>query len=265
MGEIIVLPEYKALEDKIKRLREELCVLYQELDELRFVICKNIEMEYMLRLGALEYKAYEAQCEYLRAKRRLEMIQAKINRQEKIDIKAIEVILDGEFEQFKKQLEEQIRKMNEAIDRSREEALSAEEAAEIKKLYRSIVKELHPDIDPDSTPERRELFIRAVNAYENGDIETIRIIAEMISGAKPVTSGEDTMTTLYKEKERLEKKTEDVREKIEKIKSEYPYNVKNIVENEEMCAQRRSELEKIISQYKKATAEYTARAEVIMR
>ncbi len=265
MGEMLVLPEYKELKEEIKKLKEELSILYQELDELRFVICKNIEMEYMLRLGALEYKAYEAQCEYLRAKRRLEMIQEKINRQEKIDKKAVESMLDVEFEKFRKQLKEQIIKMNQAIDRSKGDVLPTEEALEMKKLYRSIVKELHPDIDPDSTPERRELFIRAVNAYENGDIEAIRIIAEMVSGEKPVTSGKDTMTALYEEKKRLNEKMENVRNRIEKIKLEYPYNLKDMVENEGMCTQRRSELEEIILQYQRVTVEYNARADALMR
>ena len=68
MDVMIVLPEFEELKKEVEKLRTELSMLVLERDELRFVICQNIEMEYMLRLGGLEYKAFEAQCTYLRLK-----------------------------------------------------------------------------------------------------------------------------------------------------------------------------------------------------
>jgi curved DNA-binding protein CbpA len=38
--------------------------------------------------------------------------------------------------------------MNSAIERSKGEFLTKEEAGEMKKLYRRIVKALHPDLHP---------------------------------------------------------------------------------------------------------------------
>ena len=65
---------------QLVRLRAELAELFAQRDELSFIICKNLEMEYMLKVGALEYEVYEAQCRLLRLKRKLEWIQAKKNR-----------------------------------------------------------------------------------------------------------------------------------------------------------------------------------------
>ena len=84
MEELIVFPEYENLKAEVERFRTELSMLMLEYDELRFVICKNIETEYMLKLGSLEYRAYEAQCTALRLKREIELIQARKNRQEKM-------------------------------------------------------------------------------------------------------------------------------------------------------------------------------------
>jgi len=100
-------------------------------------------MIYMLELGKLEYKVFEAQCVFLRLKRKVELIQAKKNRQEKIVLKQIEDVLDAEFAEFQKKLDEQINKINAAIERSRFDVLSDEEARELKKLYRRIIKALH--------------------------------------------------------------------------------------------------------------------------
>ena len=112
---IIVFPDFQKLKDDVERLRTELSMLMLERDELRFVICKNIETEYMLKLGSLEYKAYEAQCAALRLKRKIELIQARKNRQEVINLTVIDKTLDEEFLEYEKKLNEQVEKMNEAL------------------------------------------------------------------------------------------------------------------------------------------------------
>jgi len=140
---ILLFPDFQKLKEEVEKLRIELSMLVLERDELRLVECKNIEMIYMLELGKLEYKVFEAQCVFLRLKRKVELIQAKKNRQEKIVLKQIEDVLDAEFAEFQKKLDEQINKINAAIERSRFDVLSDEEARELKKLYRRIIKALH--------------------------------------------------------------------------------------------------------------------------
>lgn len=82
--DIIIFPDFEKLKNEVEKIRTELSMLLLERDELQFVICRNIETAYMLKLGGLEYKAYEAQCTALRLKRKIELIQAKKNRQEKL-------------------------------------------------------------------------------------------------------------------------------------------------------------------------------------
>ena len=72
--QIIPFPDFQKLKEEIEKLRKELSMLVLERDELRFVICKNIEMEYMLKVGGLEYQAYEAECAFLRLKRKVEPV-----------------------------------------------------------------------------------------------------------------------------------------------------------------------------------------------
>ena len=265
MAEIIIFPEYEKLTKEIKKLRTELSMLLLERDELKLVICKNIETKYMLELGGIEHKAFKLQCAMLRLKRKVELIQAKLNRQEKVDIEAIESTLDEEFAHFQQKLEEQLGKMNEALARSRCEVLSQGDKQEIKSLYRKIVKTLHPDIDTNSTPERQALFIKAINAYENGDLPTMRVIAEMTDDSPLAEVREDTLEELCAERERLAALVKDINESIAKIKSDYPYILREIVENEERTAERKEELELIISQYEEIIAAYKERIKHMTR
>lgn len=74
---VVPFPEFAALKAEVEKLRVEISMLLLERDELRFVICKNIETAYMLALGSLEYKAFELNCNVLRIKRKIDLIQAK--------------------------------------------------------------------------------------------------------------------------------------------------------------------------------------------
>lgn len=263
--DIILSPEFIALKAEVEKLRTEMSLLLLEKDELLLVECKNIEMSYMLILGNLEYRAYELQCAVLRLKRKIEIIQAKKNRQEKIDISNIEKSLDEEFSEYKKKLDEQIDKMNDALERSKCEVLSAEESNELKKLYRQVVKALHPDLNPNISKAQLNLFNNAVSAYENGDLNSLRLISAMV--AEPVLSDceENSMETLKNEKKRLIELIGVVYEMIKKIKNEYPYILKPILKSEEEINKRKSELEVIISQLAESLEFYKVKIAEMLR
>ncbi len=262
---IVLFPEFVTLKAEVEKLRTEISMLLLERDELRLVICKNIETAYMLALGSLEYKAFELNCEVLRIKRKIDLIQAKKNRQEKIVLSAIEELLDEEFAEFQRQLDEQIDKMNKAIDHSQGRPLTGEETKEIKKLYRSIVKALHPDLHPEVTPAQIQLFQNAVQAYENGDLGNLRIISEMVADTVVPEHGENGLSILAKDKERLTKTLELIREQIANIKSEYPYTMKELVNDPEQVAEKRTELEEMIAELKEAHDLYVARLKEMLR
>lgn len=262
---VIVFPNFEKLKNEVERMRAELSMLLLERDELQFVICKNIETEYMLKLGSIEYKAYEAQCAALRLKRKIELIQAKKNRQEKVIVSAIEETLDSEFAEYQKQLNEQIDKMNDALKRSKAEVLSDEDNKKLKKLYRKIVKALHPDINPDVSQAQVQLFDNAVQAYKNGDLNTLKIIGEMVGNSPLPEQHKDALTQLNEEKERLQNLLKAIRDSIEQIKSKFPYTMKEIIEDEEQTEQKKKELENILSQYNELISIYKAKIKEMIR
>ena len=256
---VIVFPDFEKLKSEVEKMRTELSMLLLERDEL------HIETEYMLKLGSIEYKAYEAQCAALRLKRKIELIQAKKNRQEKVIISAIEETLDNEFAEYQKQLNEQIDKMNDALKRSKAEVLSDEDNKELKKLYRKIVKALHPDINPDVSEAQVQLFDNAVSAYKSGDLGTLRIIGEMVGNNPLPEQHKDAMTQLVEERERLQGLLKSIRESIDNIKSEYPYTMKDILQDTEKTEQKKQELENILEQYNELISIYKSRIEEMLR
>ena len=247
-NEIILNLEYENLKNELLKKRTELSMLVLQRDELKYVICKNIETKNMLELGNLEYRLYQSECIIMRLKRKVELIQMRINRQEKIDVSAIDKLLDEQFREYQQKLEEKIKKMNEAIERNNGEVLTEQQVKELKKLYRAIVKALHPDLNPNVTKQQIKLFQNAVTAYKNGDLQTLRIINEMISNNHSEDDNTDNIEKMRDELIRLDRMISSINGDIEKIKSEYPYTMKDILFDKEQLNQKKQELKDNIDQ-----------------
>ena len=85
--------------------------------------------------------------------------------------------------------------------------------------------------------------------------------------AEPVVpeQSESGMALLAKEKERLTKTLELIREQIAEIKTEYPYTMKELVEDPEKIAEKKAELEETINELKEAYELYFARLKEMLR
>ena len=263
-NEIILNLEYENLKNELLKKRTELSMLVLQRDELKYVICKNIETKYMLELGSLEYCLYQSECIIMRLKRKVELIQMRINRQEKIDVSVIDKLLDEQFREYQQKLEEKIKKMNEAIERGNGEVLTEQQVKELKKIYRAIVKALHPDLNPNVTKQQIKLFQNAVTAYKNGDLQTLRIINEMISNNHSEDDNTDNIEKMRNELIRLDRMISSINGDVEKIKSEYPYTMKDILFDKEQLNQRKQELKDNIDQCNELVSFYKAKIQNLL-
>lgn len=84
------------------------------------------------------------------------------------------------------------------------------------------------------------MFVNAVQAYKNGDLNTLRIIGEMVGNSPLPEQHKDALTQLNEEKERLQHLFKAIRDSVEQIKSEYPYTMKEIIEDEEQTEQKKN-------------------------
>lgn len=241
-NEIELSPVVLKLQDEIKTLRTSLSDIILKRDELKYIICKNIETDYWLIFGELEKNLYEVSTRVLRLKRKINLVQAYKNREENVDLEKIEKLLDEEFVKYQKKLEEYIQNIKLAREFNSLEALSEEDSKKLKMLYLKIIKLLHPDLKSDYSPIDKFLFQKALDAYRNADLKTIIAIDALLSSKDFSVSSKNSIESLEEEKEKLESLIENIESEIINIKNDMPYILKYIIDSPDTIEKRNEEL-----------------------
>lgn len=241
-NEIELSPVVLKLQDEIKTLRTSLSDIILKRDELKYIICKNIETDYWLIFGELEKNLYEVSTRVLRLKRKINLVQAYKNREENVDLEKIEKLLDEEFVKYQKKLEEYIQNIKLAREFNSLEALSEEDSKKLKMLYLKIIKLLHPDLKSDYSPIDKFLFQKALDAYRNADLKTIIAIDALLSSKDFSVSSKNSIESLEEEKEKLESLIENIESEIINIKNYMPYILKYIIDSPDTIEKRKEEL-----------------------
>lgn len=251
MADIAPSALFAKLKQEVELLRTELAMVVLERDDLVLRKCKNIEMQYWLIFADLIYKFQTAENDYLRLKRKLELLQAKVNRQEKVDIKKIEEHLDIEMAEYDRKVQQVIEDTNRAIERSAHMVEISEDTDKaVKKLYRKVVRLLHPDLHPDQPAQHKLLFESAVQYYETANLEGLEMISKMVESDEVIhLEDKDAMKRLENEKAQLLEMIKKVQNEIAKIKQKVPYTLLVFLEDEQKQKAKKEEFKEAIRQY----------------
>lgn len=255
-AQIIVFPEAAALQDEIRVLRAELMDLMDEKAELVYHVVPDLEALYRVTFGSLEYEIYRYDCEVRRLRRKSDLIRARLNRQEKVDERAIDATLKQEFAQYEERLNEQMDLFMKALERRRMPRLSDAQSVQLKRLYRTVLKALHPDLHPESTERQKRLLLEATSAYEDGDLSALESIALLVQepDAESDANSAGGLQQKRAERDRLAKCVTKIRKEIRQIHSEFPYNEREKLSDPSAAQAWRSDLEALLRQLKDQAA-----------
>jgi hypothetical protein len=266
MNDIARNPEYDDLLSLIQKLETELAELVHDRDKLLYHICPKLQTEYMLKIGKLEYAIFEYQCKILRTKRKIDIIQSFLNREQPYNTEEIEKQLDKEYQEYTEKLLEKQKEIEKARLQNSNygRLLTDEESSELRKLYTLIVKKLHPDINPDTTPEQHDQFIDAVNAYKNADLSELRIIYLLLEKTS-VTETVNSMDKLKTRKELLLNEKEYLLNEIKKTKETFPYTIKALLQDEAKLQHKIDELSNQLTECQEQDKTLESRFEVMLK
>lgn len=150
-------------------------------------------------------------------------------------------------------------------EREQASAKGGSKVPNAKELYRKIIKKLHPDMNPDITEHEKDLFNRAVKAYQDGDIATLQEIYDEVfgDGTADALKKELTYDELVELRDKLNARIAQVQDEIDQIKQEFPYLMKDFLDNECAVKQKQAELEEQIHQNEETLKRLTEMLEEI--
>lgn len=250
---ILTDADFDAMEQKfLDTLMARDHLLYQETD--------LIMAEYMEKIGLLEHKLYEFQISYQRMKRKLELVRQKINCQEKIVMKNIEFRLDAEYAEYEEKIAVKLAEITDLL--SVTGIMPESEAKELRDLYKLLVKRLHPDLNPDLSNEQFILFYKAVDAYKNSDINTLRRINLLTD---KIT---ETIPNKYEAKKlrynNLKKYCEEMEREMEEIRKKFPFDKIPFLKDKQAVKLRQSEIQASLEDYKEQYSELEKKLEELL-
>ena len=226
---IIVHPE-------VQKLKDRLAELIYEHENLISHLCPLIERRYVLEFGIYEYELYLLEFDISKLKRKLQLMKMEINHENKIDLEKIDNILSEEFEEYEQQLKAQIEEIN-YLKSTEIKQLSDEDSRKLKKIYRILIKKLHPDLNPNQRFYEKNMFLRATKAFQKGDLSDLEALLALT---------DDGEIEEESEIDDLKRLIGDFEEKIEKIKQDYPYNKKELLVDDEKGRQYKNMLVELI-------------------
>ncbi len=220
--EIEINPKTREKKERIDRLRKEYILLFTRRDHLLNHERDSLFCRYMLLIGKRKYENYQLSVEVRALKMKLELAQSALNRNQRPNLAQIEDEVKRQLQSYYRDLERQAEELRLAQEA---EAISDFTVQELRDLYRTLVRRLHPDLHPNLTESLQDLFVKGVAAYRSYDIVTLRDIIKRLDMesplddiARPDESLDDTIARLEKDIERL--KTEN-----RKLKTTFPFNL----------------------------------------
>ncbi len=240
---VIVHPEYALLILEVNELKEQIADLVVEKDMLRFYTCKDLEIDYILKIGALEYKMLVADNCYEKNLRKLKLIEEKQEKKLLIDIKQIDKQISREFKKQDKAEKQMSKEIDLAIEMTELERLDIEQLDEMNMSYFKLQKLYNPILDEEPSEDKIKMYQKIEKYYQKGNFKKLQ---QLTKAHKEEEIFQDEIDSLKKLREQYIKSIKEIQKEIRKIKCRFPYNQKVILNDEILCRRKKDNLNREI-------------------
>ncbi|NMA27849.1 MAG: hypothetical protein GX934_08805 [Burkholderiales bacterium] len=246
-GALELHPQAARLREECRDLAAELANLVVQHDSLVTELIPSLEAEYLTKLGPGRTKLLELQLENRRLQRRIEAIQACLNRGRVPDLERIDQALEEELRSWI----EEVTRLRREVEKARQmlsEPIPYTELRQLRSLYRELVKLLHPDLNP-ATPERARLWLQVQQAWQEGDIQGLELLADLARRLEGRASWEETsaLDRLTAERDRLKGHVQRIATRLQELRNSFPCDHQHLLSDpvwlEEQDRQTRKALE----------------------
>ncbi|MDW8224425.1 MAG: hypothetical protein RMK93_00140 [Bacteroidota bacterium] len=247
-------PEIEHLRHRRRELRSALRQTLQEWFRLRTEVYPELLATYENLFRDLEVELQRISLHAAQLRRCAELLILKLQRGEPISERTftlVDHIVEREFAQLRERLPR-------PENPQRKSAAIEEEIDEFPKLYRLLVKRLHPDATGEETKEFRRYWPAIQQAYREKNIRQLRQLHLLLCGDSPDTtelSSSEDLEALRAHVRQLEQRLQAEQRRLERLRAEEPFCLP--LTDPVWIAQRRHELEQAIQKRHQEIAYYT--------
>jgi hypothetical protein len=254
--QLSITKENEVLNARLEQLHLEFIDLFtrhKDMVENDSVLLTSLYLE---KLGHLQLELLQKQTEAAGLKMKMNLIQAAINRDEHPNLLVIEQLVNKRLQEFYANIEAQ----SAALDEARKvlsNLLPEEEAIKLKELFRVLCKRLHPDLNPNQTDEEKDLFIKVKAAY---DLQRLADLQNILLYLDDSNKEKMTLISSNEKSERiehLEKNIQSLKEKIDQLKQNFPFNIEALIFDKAYIAQKQEEIKIQIKTFEEEIKKYT--------
>lgn len=231
-------------------LRTEYIKLLNDKDVLLQWGKPQLEALYATKIGVHQVNRLHIQLHIQALKRKLEIVRSAIARNLQVDVNAIELLVAEELAEAEKQIMQQVVE----IEKGKElltHLESPERSAELRKIFKELAKQLHPDVNPELSAEQVKLWHLAKSAYEAGDVEKLKALKVVYE--KELLKADDLLAKLSEKDIELRSQvlSQGIRllnNEIAQIKSSFPFDMEDHIKDEEWVREEVTKIEKEIKE-----------------
>lgn len=231
------------IENENNRRYEELIVKKDEL----LSEANSIYINYKILFGDEEIKIYTEEVECIKCKKIVSYLQNLINHEKIFDIEILNAEISKQMLAYRDELANRIEELKSCKE---SQTVSLYDTMEVKKIYRKLVKILHPDINPmvAENDDLIKLWMDISNAYKMSNLKRMQELEVL---ANKIIKDNGFTMDLYYNIDNIEEKINELEEEIAIILKSEPYIYKEILHDDDKISElhrhNTQELEKYIN------------------
>ncbi len=145
---------------------------------IKCYVRKDIQIDYMLKIGFLEYKLVMAKNNYQKNLRKLEIIKEKVAKKLTVNMETVERKINREFKKQNKIEADMLDDIDFAIEVSSIELFDYDMVDEMNVDYFKLQKLYNPIFDLDLSKEKEKKYEKIEKHYKKGNYKQLHKLAE---------------------------------------------------------------------------------------
>lgn len=241
---LISHPAWNEILEKCDAYRSQIAAVLTDLHSLKDskdVVLGRYAAAFSTRLNQL----HQAEIDAARLKREIELVQAAINSGQEVDYEKVHAILEEDFSEWQAKITEELDDFTHHRGML-EHVLDAEKTRNLRRMYRMLARQLHPDLNPSQSAADAEMWHRVTAAYKAQDLNELEAM-ELLTRDVDSTPVPDSIEALQETHKKLRKQLDLLLIRFSKHRKEWPFDQLPLLDDPAAVAARQAELDERIS------------------